>query len=441
MVNIEYDDSDPESILEAAKRLTGKPLKYFLSSHVVEDVANKGDLGTLVENHYFLINPGNSPEPDFSKAGVELKTTGLKKDKTGKFKAKERLVLSMINYESLVNEEWEQASLLKKCGHMLILFYEYLKSVPVIERRFIIEPMLYKLPNPDSAQIQADWEYIREKVRNGKAHELSEGDTFYLGACRKGSGGEKEKLRRQPFSDIPAKARAFSFKQGYLDMIIENHQQSLAQSSSKSGSLVGDSVLSGFKPFLGMTIEDLSNRLGIHKTSSMQKGFHRQLSTSILRQNDSSIQQLIKAGIEMKTIRVNKAWRPRESMSFPGFTFLGILNEDWDDSNFANKIEQKFLFVIFRTSEDGIERLEKVSFWNMPFEDREEARRVYEETKKRVRVNAKNLPGSKESPVAHVRPKARDSKDVIPTPQGDFHTKQCFWLNSSYIEKVIASLE
>jgi DNA mismatch repair protein MutH len=148
----------------------------------------------------------------------------------------------------------------------------------------------------------------------------------------------------------------------------------------------------------------------------------------------------VKAGIEMKTIRVNKFWRPNEAMSFPGFKFLELLDEEWEDSSFAKKIEQKFLFVIFRTGDDGIERLEKVAFWNMPYVDREEARRVFEETKRRVLINAKDLPKASESSVAHVRPKARDASDVIPTPQGDYHVKQCFWLNQNYIEKVIQGL-
>ena len=29
--------------------------------------------------------------------------------------------------------------------------------------------------------IKKDWELIKQKIANGKAHELSEGDTFYLG--------------------------------------------------------------------------------------------------------------------------------------------------------------------------------------------------------------------------------------------------------------------
>ena len=59
---------------------------------------------------------------------------------------------------------------------------------------------------------------ITNKIKIGKAHELSEGDTFYLGAATKGSKGGN--LRGQPYSKILAKQRAYSFKQGYVNHII-----------------------------------------------------------------------------------------------------------------------------------------------------------------------------------------------------------------------------
>jgi DNA mismatch repair protein MutH len=439
MVDLDYDPKSPASILLAAKKLTGKTLRYFMPSDVT-NIANKGDLGTLVENYFFFINPGNSPEPDFKEANLELKTTGLVKKADGTYRAKERLVLTMINYETLVDESWATSSFVKKCSSMLLLFYEYVKGLSVIDRKFVIDPLLYNLPEEDKAQIRRDWEAIQAKIRAGKAHELSEGDTFYLGACRKGSGGPNEKLRKQPFSDIPAKARAFSFKQGYVDFILAGHMNTLGSLGVAETLTFEDATRARFAPFIGKTIEELSVSLSTHKASSMQKGFHRGLAERMLSESGSSIKELVKAGIELKTIRVNAKGRPNEAMSFPGFKFLEIIDEEWEESSFANKLEQKFLFVIYQEDNQGFERLLKVAYWNMPYLDREEAHRVWEETKSRVKIDAKNLPKATESPVAHVRPKARNAADVLPTPQGDFHTKQCFWLNQNYIQEVIACL-
>lgn len=57
------------------------------------------------------------------------------------------------------------------------------------------------------------------KIKAGKAHELSEGDTIYLGACTKGAN--KLSIVDQPFSKEKAMKRAFSLKSKYINFIIE----------------------------------------------------------------------------------------------------------------------------------------------------------------------------------------------------------------------------
>jgi len=184
-----YDRTSPESILEFAKRLSGKTLAETVDmSQVTENLRNKGDLGSLVEKFFFEYEPNSSSEPDFPEAGVELKTTGVKRKSKGGYQAKERLTLTMINYMELVNENWETSSLMEKCHLMLLLFTLYEKEVAVFNRRFVLEPILFKFPADDLLQIKLDWQKIKDKIENGKAHELSEGDTYYLSASRKGSG-------------------------------------------------------------------------------------------------------------------------------------------------------------------------------------------------------------------------------------------------------------
>lgn len=40
--------------------------------------------------------------------------------------------------------------------------------------------------------------------------------------------------------------------------------------------------------------------------------------------------------------------------------------------------------------------------------------------------------------VAHIRPKARNGADKVTLPDGQQITKQCYWLNNSYIADIIA---
>jgi DNA mismatch repair protein MutH len=198
------------------------------------------------------------------------------------------------------------------------------------------------------------------------------------------------------------------------------------------------STAARFNDFIGLSVQEISEKLSFYRTSPGQNGFYRQLAVKILAQGNQTIPELDKAGIEMKTIRLNRRGRPREAMSFPGFKYLEIVNQDWEDSSFFEKLESRFLFVVFREDDFGIERLDRVTYWNMPYEDRLEAQRVWEDTKLRVRKDASDLPRTSESHVAHVRPKAANARDTILTPQGTMLVKKCFWLNSSYIAEVLS---
>jgi DNA mismatch repair protein MutH len=81
----------------------------------------------------------------------------------GGYKAKERLVLSMINYMTLVQEHWDTSSLMEKSRLMLILFYLYEKGLAVIDRRFVLNPLLFEFPLEDLEIIRRDWETIKQK--------------------------------------------------------------------------------------------------------------------------------------------------------------------------------------------------------------------------------------------------------------------------------------
>jgi hypothetical protein len=100
--NLNYDKKNVFSIYQYALKLTGQSLAEVVDINPeTTNIRNRGDLGTLVEKYYFKHQPIDIHSPDFAEAGLELKTTGvLKKNATG-FQAKERLVLTMINYEAI----------------------------------------------------------------------------------------------------------------------------------------------------------------------------------------------------------------------------------------------------------------------------------------------------------------------------------------------------
>ena len=135
-------------------------------------------------------------------------------------------------------------------------------------------------------------------------------------------------------------------------------------------------------------------------------------------------------------------------MSFPTFKFTEIIHETWEESTLLDYLEPaKFLFVIFSENKNGEYVFERIKFWNIPFEDLEEVRKVWERTVQVIKdgvqlrfdgkVTHNNFPKSTENRVSHVRPHAKDSSDTYPLPDGRTMLKQCFWFNRSYIESII----
>lgn len=436
-----YDKSSVNSIYDFALKLTGHTLEDVAKLPVdVVNIKNKGDLGRLVEKYYFKHNPPNNHEPDFAEASLELKVTGVVKGKNGGYRAKERLVLTNIDYPALEKETWENNYFRRKCEKMLIMFYLYDKNVSVVKQKFVLKPKLFEFLSTHEADIRKDWEIIRDKVREQKAHELSEGDTFILKACRKGTGGEDEKGRKQTQTSELAKSRAFSLRQGFMSELIRNHEADSGTILISEKDTIEEATEKRIKAYIGKSVEQISDEFNFRKTSKNQKGFHSALAARMLTGGKKTVLEFDLAGIEVKTIRLGKNGRVRESMSFPGFGFKSILHEDWVDSKFAVKLDQKFLFIIFKTDGNGKEIFISAKYWNMPFEDRQLARKVWEHTKERCAVDCRGFLKISQTSVAHVRPKARNSKDVSLTNQNELLTKQGFWLNASYINQVLEKL-
>ncbi len=457
-MSLNYSKSDFNSILNYAKNLKDKSLREACGEDVIYNCfEGKGNFGQILEKFHFHYDPNSISEPDFNEVGIELKSSPLKRGKKNHLSAKERLVLSIINYEDIVNQEFKSSSFLNKSQHLLLIFYLHEKNVSVID--FIIKLVGdWKIPEDDLLIIRSDWEKIQNKVRLGKAHELSEGDTFYLGACTKGAKGGNPRI--QPFSKLKAKQRAFSLKLGYVNHIIHKLSQlngvnygKIIQRPTIESSLE-DLVISKFEKFYNKSTEEIERELGIN-INKTAKSYFASLSKKILGVDiNSEIEEFAKADITVKTVRINENNLPKENISFPTFKYEELVEEEWDESEFKEILEQKFLFVFYRIKSDKL-YLKKVKFWNMPYSDIEKAKLVWEKTRKiilegnivsMVLKNGRrktNFPSTKSNPIAHVRPHALNANDTFPLPIQDkttgltAYTKHCFWLNNSYVRDEI----
>lgn len=468
-----YDINSTDSIIDFAKLLKDKTLREACGVEIEKHgYKGKGNFGQILEKFYFGYEPNSDAEPDFKEAGIELKSSPLKTLKNGEFRSKERLVLNIINYLEVPKEDFETSSFWKKNAHLLLVFYLHNRDLDLLD--YIIKLVDdWQYPNEDLKIIKRDWEFINQKIKDGKAHELSEGDTFYLGACTKGSTALKS-FRNQPFNEEQAKQRAYSLKQGYVNHIIANIAQEEPAIYGKiieqpeildNQNSIEDIIISKFVQFYGIFATEIEDYLNIELKKSYQY-FPSLVKVILGVEIDKEIEELQKADIEIKAIRVEKNNSIEQSVSFPAFEFEHIYNESWRKSELKDITEKKFLFVFFKKNK-GEYFLDKAKFWNMPFNDRNEVRKVWLKTKEQIQngtifkdyardkkgsiryskkgnpIKKNNLPKLKDSNVCHVRPHGTDSTYTYPLPVEDKklktmeYSKQCFWFNANYVRDEI----
>jgi hypothetical protein len=285
-----------------------------------------------------------------------------------------------------------------------------------------------------------------------------------LGACPKGKN--KDSLRRQPFSEIPAMQRAYCLKTSYMTNmvrtnVINDSQEKLITVEELRNNSFEDSLFNKIKNFIGKSREEL---IGLFNLNPKSKDVIERIFAKMLRINGkvNDTEEFQKANITCKTIRVNENNSITESMSFPAFKFNEIIKEDWENSKLRNTFnETKYLFVIFKERQ-GVFYFEGIKFWNMPLSILDQdVRRVWEKTIEVIKTgnivksqkrlsNGKliifnNFPGMSENPVAHVRPHALNALDCYDLPVADVltgitkYTKQSFWLNNEFIKSIILS--
>lgn len=490
MNKLPYDNTNPENIEKYAKKLIGKTFKNILEIELNEkelkekieyfnNPKGKGSLGNLLEEYFFYYKPNNVSDADFHEAKTELKVTPYEKNNKNKLKAGERLVLGMIPNDRELEIELKKSHLISKLGLMLLVFYLRDRSKERLDYSIdyvSLFSVMSKQVKEDLIIIEDDYKKIVQKIRDGKAHELSEGDTKYLGACTKGSTAEKSLQPQYYNKEILAKRRAFSLKQSYMTYVlnhyikgeIETYDPIFSEEYLKNSDFDTE-VINKINKYIGKKEKDLYKLFNI-STSVKQK--NNMLICRILGVKTKNAQEFEKANIEIKTIRVKKNGTPRESMSFPSFKIKEFIKEDFETSQVYNLFsEKRFLFVVFKENEDEEYILLGTKFWNMPITELEtigykEWLKYQNKFKNGINFNIttdkngnfkiyNDLPNKTETEIFHIRPHTSNtiymingkqygkgilSSDGDELPNGDIITKQSFWLNDTYIEKIIKNI-
>ncbi|MBE6007759.1 MAG: restriction endonuclease [Lachnospiraceae bacterium] len=451
-----YNEKDPASIEAYGQELIGKTFSEIYEDHASKsleyalkhgDKRRKGGLGELIEECFFHYECNNDSRPDFPDAGVELKVTPYKINRNGSLSAKERLIITMIDYFKVVEEDFKDSHLWAKARLILLVYYLYLEEVQSRLDYRIDFVKLFSPPEQDVKIIKQDFALIVDKIKAGKAHELSEADTLYLGAAPKAATSKDR--RKQPFSDELAKPRAFAFKNSYMTYVLNNY---IVPGKDTYEPIIKDNIDIAFEEYVvkeidryvGKSVSELCDMFGIDD-SNKPKNLGAMLAYRMLGIKGNRAEEFEKANIVVKVIRIGNNNKIKESMSFPAFKFKELVQEEWEESAFGTYLrETKFLFVVYRFGEDKELYLKGCQFWNIPYVDLEtNVQGVWEKTKKVLtdgliitRENGgykNNFPKASEDPVCHVRPHARNAQDTYELPDGRMYPKQCFWLNNTYI--------
>lgn len=270
---------------------------------------------------------------------------------------------------------------------------------------------------------------------------------MYLGAAPKAANSKNR--RKQPFSDELAKPRAFAFKNSYMTYVLNNY---IVPGKDTYEPIMKESVECDFEEYVvskinayrDYTVEDLCREFQIEYVKK-PKNLEAMLAYRMLGIKGNHAEEFEKANIVVKTIRIGKNNKIKESMSFPTFKFKDLVEEEWETSTFYRYLsETKFFFVVYKFDENDVLHLKGCQFWNIPYGDLEnEVQKVWNRTKqvlleglqieKRNGKNYNNFPNASENPVCHVRPHAQNAQDTYELPDGRQYPKQCFWLNNHYI--------
>ena len=447
-----------EEIEVITKSALGKSLNDLIKAEVItieDKEANKGGLGQLIEKYLFGMENNSDSEPDFMPAGIELKVTPYRKLKNGKLSAKERLVLNIIDFENEYKNEFRNSHFWYKNNKIQLLWYLWEPGKDKKDYNISHEKLLELALNEDLNQIEKDWNTIINKIKEGKAHEISEADTMYLGACTKGANSLS--VRKQPFNDIPAMQRAFCFKVSYMTQLVRkfignySDVEKVLKDTQYSFEEYVNNIINKYK---GKSQKELMKELSINSNA---KNINSLLINKMfnVRSNLAETEEFQKANIIPKTIRIEENGRIKESISFPAFKYTDIVNQDWKTCDLREELETtKYMFFVFKKVNNEY-IFKGIKLWNMPELDIETSvMEMWKATYNTIKsgnivksiTNGKrktNFVGLSDNEVCHVRPHGRNSKDVYPLPVKDkltgasCYTKHCFWINNNYLKEIL----
>lgn len=432
-----------EELLRYTEAIKGKTFKEIDSEHLLDNTTNlkrnKGILGHVVESGFYKYPINSNPQADFDKIGVELKVTGYKKNKKGEKSAKERVSLSKIDFNKIINEEYEYSKLIYKNKKILFIWYFYEKGKDIGDF-LITDYQLYDMAK-DEETIKNDFYIIKQKVKDGRAHELSESDTSYLGACTKARTSADRTT--QPNSTIPAKPRAYSLKNSYMTGILNSIGVTISFDTNEFKT-VEEYVLSKLRPYIGKNqLEILEEITGQTYKEKIPKNLNKMITDIIIGKDDELAEKhdlFKKTSFIIKNSPITPKGTYRERMSFRNLT-LSEFEDTWEDSYWKLFFDETtILNILWKEPKTGskngeriLEGVNRINFNDDNLDSMETSYNMVKETIEKEDVNLLPYPNSFKGQILEIGPKGQKSDDAYNTFFNKDTTKTCFFLNKEIL--------
>jgi DNA mismatch repair protein MutH len=434
-----YDAEDPASIERRARALVGRRLGD-VTTIAADELLTKRTRGTVGHHleRYFGLTINSEAGPDFAAAGTELKSVPVT-PQGNTFAAKERTFITAIDYGSIADTPFEGSALDTKTRHTLYVFYEWRAEVTVADLR-VRRVLLHERDELDELALREAYQHVQRAVRSGRAHELSESDTWGVGPATKDA---RSRGIPQPFSDVPAKRRAFAWRPAYttrLFQVAKLAEEPVVDAPDELTDLIAE-VRDRLLPHYGRSVAELRDQFAPHITDTA-KSLASGATRALLRAGDpQGMEAFDRLGITVRTVRAERATlRPFESVSFPAIDFLEVVDTPWEASQLHEELNA-VLFVVF-TADRGQRprdaRLWTAFLWRPEQNDTATMRGEYEKFRTAIAHEPpERWPSPSETEVLHVRPHGRDKRDRRPLPTGGDHVRSAFWLNQHYVQRLI----
>jgi DNA mismatch repair protein MutH len=440
-----YDAGDPIAIEQQGRRRINRRVGELVDVLAGErqGTYTKGSVGRYVET-YFGLDASSEAGPDFAEAGVELKTVPMLRKGSGPYTAKERTFITAIDYMSIVEQTFDRSPLDLKTRSTLYVFYEWRAEVPIAEFK-VLGVLLHERDELDELMLRELHQHVKDAVRTGRAHELSEGDTWGVGAATKDAG---RRTVPQPFGTERARRRAFAYKPSYTTRLWQLAKHRAAEEPASSGlpgslAAFATEVDEKVRAWRGVTVVALVRDLAPDKNPAA-KNIVSVVSRRLLgSEGRRDVEAFDRLGVTIRTIRVDpETFLPHEDVSFPAFDPRALAEEEWEASSLLPLVSSLYFMVFVAHQDEAVldARLLGGFFWRPGRDELTTMGREWEALRRAFAASEPEMrPQASETDILHIRPHAQNKHDTLPLPSGRPFVRSSFWLNRDFVGRLVAT--